>query len=331
MANGEWRMAEVQKRLSFSLLTSAFCHGTASANAQPYPSKPIRFIVNSSPGGAPDTLARALGQKISDSIGQPVIVDARQSAGGIISGEIAAKAAPDGYTVLLAGAALFGTLPATKARLPFRPFEDFAPITLVAESPNLLVVHPGLPVRSVPELVDLARAKRLLFASAGPLTPAHLAGELFNALAGVRMTHVPYKGSAPALIDLIAGEVQVLITAPISALPHVQAGRVRALATTGAQRAPALPSLPVIAESLPGYEITQWWGVVVPARTPPPIRSRLHAELAKALQSPDLRERFASQGALTRGGSPAELAQFMKKEYDRTRQIVARAGIPVEQ
>jgi tripartite-type tricarboxylate transporter receptor subunit TctC len=314
----------------FCLLTSAFCLGIAGAYAQQYPAKPIRFIVNSSPGGAPDVLARALGQKISQSVGQPVIVDARQSAGGIISGEVAAKASPDGYTVLLAGAALFGTLPATKARLPFRPFEDFAPITLVAESPNILVVHPGLPAKSVPELVELARAKRLLFASAGPLTPAHLAGELFNALAGTKMTHVPYKGSAPALVDLIAGEVQVLITAPISALPHVQAGRVRALATTGAQRAPALPSLPTVGESLPGYEITQWWGVVVPAKTPPAIRSRLHAEIVKALTAPDLRERFTSQGALTRGGSPAELVQFMKTEYARTRRIIARAGIPVE-
>ena len=312
------------------LLTSAFCLGIAPACAQQYPVKPIRFIVNSSPGGAPDILARALGQKISDSVGQPVIVDARQSAGGIISGEVAAKAAPDGYTVLLAGAALFGTLPATKARLPFRPFEDFAPVTLVAESPNLLVVHPGLPAKSVPQLIDLARAKPLLFASAGPLTPAHLAGELFNALAGTKMTHVPYKGSAPALIDLISGEVQVFITAPISALPHVQAGRVRALATTGAQRAPALPALPAIAESLPGYEITQWWGVVVPAKTPPAIRDRLRGEIVGALKAPDLRERFTTQGALPRGGSPAELVEFMKAEYARTQRIVSRAGIPVE-
>ena len=322
-----------KRALPFRLPLSAFLLGCAlalSAAAQQYPAKPIRFIVNSSPGGAPDTLARALGQKISESVGQPVIVDARQSAGGIISGEVAAKAAPDGYTVLLAGAALFGTLPATKARLPFRPFDDFAPVTLVAESPNLLVVHPALPAKSVPQLVELARAKPLLFASAGPLTPAHLAGELFNALAGTRMTHVPYKGSAPALVDLISGEVQVFITAPISALPHVQAGRVRALATTGAQRAPALPALPTIGESLPGYEITQWWGVVVPAGTPPAVRSRLHAEIIKALAAPDLRDRFASQGALTRGGSPAELARFMKTEFARTQRIISKAGIPVE-
>ena len=314
----------------FCLLTSAFSLGMAGAHAQPYPSKPIRFIVNSSPGGAPDVLARALGQKIAESVGQPVIVDARQSAGGIISGEVAAKAAPDGYTVLLAGAALFGTLPATRARLPFRPFEDFVPVTLVAESPNLLVVHPALPAKSVRELIEVARGRRVLFASSGPLTPAHLAGELFNALAGVRMTHVPYKGSAPALVDLISGEVQVFITSPISGLPHVQSGRVRALATTGARRAPALPELPTIGESLPGYEITQWWGVVVPAKTPTAVRDRLHAEVVKALAAPDLRERFISQGALPRGGSPAELARFMKTEFARTQRIVRQAGIPVE-
>ncbi|MNC84900.1 Tripartite tricarboxylate transporter family receptor [compost metagenome] len=232
--------------------------------------------------------------------------------------------------MLLAGAALFGALPATRARLPFRPFEDFAPVTLVAESPNLLVVHPGLAATTVPQLVDLARAKPLLFASAGPLTPAHLAGELLNTLSGTKMTHVPYKGSVPALIDLIAGEVQVFITAPISALPHVKAGRVRALATTGARRAPALPDLPTVGESVPGYELTQWWGIVVPARTPRAIQGRLHEEVARALRAPDLRQRIASQGAVAGGGTPRELAEFMKAEYSRTVRIVRQSGIPVE-
>jgi tripartite-type tricarboxylate transporter receptor subunit TctC len=300
------------------------------ALAQPYPSRPVRFIVNSSPGGAPDQLARALGQKLTESLGQQFIVDARQSAGGIISGEIAAKAAPDGYTVLLAGAALFGALPATRSHLPFRPFEDFAPITLAAESPNLLVIHPGLPAKSVPQLIELARSKPLHFASAGPLTPAHLAGELLNAMAVTRMTHVPYKGSAPALIDLISGQVQVFITAPISALPHVNAGRVRALATTGARRAPALPDLPTVGETVPGYELTQWWGIVVPAKTPPAIKEKLHGEIVKALRIPELRERFASQGATTVGNTPRELAAYMRAEYTRTVAIVKQAGIPVE-
>jgi tripartite-type tricarboxylate transporter receptor subunit TctC len=317
--------------LYFCLVTFAFCLGCADKIlAQPYPSRPVRFVVNASPGGAPDLLARALGQKLTESLGQQFIVDARQSAGGIISGEIAAKAAPDGHTVLLAGAALFGALPATRSRLPFHPFKDFAPITLAAESPNILTIHPGLPAKTVPQLIDLARSKPLHFASAGPLTPAHLAGELFNTMAATRMTHVPYKGSVPALIDLIAGQVQVFITAPISALPHVQAGRVRALATTGARRAAALPDLPTVGETLPGYELTQWWGVVVPAKTPNAIQEKLHGEIVKALRAPDLRERFASQGATTVGNTPREFAAYMQAEFARTVAIVKQAKITVE-
>jgi tripartite-type tricarboxylate transporter receptor subunit TctC len=321
----------MRRRAAFTsllVLPAALLAGTASA--QTYPSKPIRFIVNSSPGGAPDVLARALGQKLTERFGQQVIVDARQSAGGIISGEVAARAAPDGYTVLLAGAALFGALPVTRARLPFKPFEDFAPITLVAESPNVVTVYPGVRAKSMPELIALARTTPLHFASAGPLTPAHLAGELLNAMTGIRMTHVPYKGATPALIDLIAGQVQVFITSPISALPQVQTGRVRALATTGARRVQALSDLPTVAESVPGYELTQWWGIVVPAGTPPGTRKRLHEAVAGALSAPDLRERFASQGATTVGGTPAEFAAYMQAEYARTARIVKQAGIAVE-
>ena len=298
--------------------------------ADRYPSKPIRCVINASPGGAPDVLARSLGQKITASTGQQVVVDARPGAGGVIAGEIVARAQPDGYTVVLAGAALFGALPATRRNLPFDPFRDFAPITLVAESPNILVVHSKLPARSVAELIELARTQPLLYASTGVLTPSHLAGELLNVLAGLKLGHVPYKGAGPALADVISGQVHLLLTTPLSALGHVQAGRMRALAMTSAKRSAVLPELPTIGETVPGYELTQWWGLLVPARTPAAIRKVLHQETVKALEAPDLRERFAAMAATPGGGSPQELAAFMQRELERTRRLVKQAGIPVE-
>jgi tripartite-type tricarboxylate transporter receptor subunit TctC len=302
-----------------------------AAHGQTYPVKPIRLLVNSSPGGSPDIIGRMLGQKISDSTGQQVVIDTRPGAGGIIAGEIAARATPDGYTAVLAGASLFGALPVTRKRLPFDPFQDFAPITLVAEAANVVVIHPALPVKTVADLIARARNTPMLYASSGPLTPAHLAGELLNALAGVRMTHVPYKGAGPALIDLIAGQVQLFITSPVSAGPHVQAGRLRALATTAAKRLPASPELPSVAETVPGYEMTQWWGLAVPAATPAATRARLHQEASKALRAEDVRARFATLGATAGGGSPQELARFMQAELVRMRKLVQMAGIPVEQ
>lgn len=298
--------------------------------ADPYPSRPIRCIVNASPGGAPDVIARVLGQKLAVTLGQQVVVDLRSSAGGLLAGELAAGAPPDGHTILLAGAAIFGVLPAVRTRLPFDPFRDFAPITLVAESPNVVAVYPGLPVKSIGELVQMAKSMPLLFASSGALTPAHLGGELLNALAGLKMTHVSYKGAAPALTDLIAGQVQVFVTAPISAMPHVPSGRVRVIATTGASRNAAWPDLPTVAETLPGYEITQWWAFVVPVKTPAAIRQRLLDATLDALRAPDVRERFAAQGATTVGNTPQELFTFMRAEFARTVRIVRQAGIPRE-
>lgn len=298
--------------------------------AEPYPTRPIRCIVNASPGGAPDVIARALGVKLAASLGQQIVVDLRSSAGGLVAGELVATAPPDGYTIMLAGAAIFGVLPAVRTRLPFDPFKDFAPITLVAESPNVVAVTPGLPVKTVAELVQYGKASPLLFASSGALTPAHLGGELLNALAGLKMTHVSYKGAAPALTDLMAGQVQVFVTSPISAMPHVPSGRVRVIATTGVKRNPAWPDLPTVAETLPGYDITQWWGLVVPAKTPAAIQKRLHDATTEALRSPDVRERFAAQGATTVGSTPQELATFIRAEFIRISRIVKQAGIPRE-
>ncbi len=259
-----------------------------------------------------------------------MVVDARPGAGGAIAGELAARAPADGYTVVLAGAALFGALPATRSNLPFDPFRDFAPITLVAESPNIVVVHPAVQAKSVAELIQLAKARPLLYASTGTLTPSHLAGELLNMLAGLKITHVPCKGAGPALTDLIAGQVHLLITTPIAAMPHITTGRLRALAITGPRRSSVFPDLPIVADTVPGYEITQWWGLFAPVRTPVAVQKVLHGEALKALRAPDLRERFAAQGVTPGGNTPGELAAHVQAEFVRTRNIVRQAGIPIE-
>ena len=325
-------MADRPASLTRSIAAGAALVAVASGSfaAERYPTKPIRCVINASPGGAPDILARALGQKITASTGQQVVVDARPGAGGVIAGEIVARAPPDGYTVVLAGAALFGALPATRRNLPFDPFRDFSPITLVAESPNVLVINPALPARSVGELIELAKAKPLLYASTGVLTPSHLAGELLNVLAGIKIGHVPYKGAGPALADVVSGQVHLLLTTPLSALGHIQSGRLRALAVTASKRIPLLPDLPTVGETVAGYEITQWWGLLVPAQTPAAVKKVLHQETVKALAAPDLRERFAAMAATPGGGAPQELSAFMQRELERTRRIVKQAGIPVE-
>ncbi len=325
-------MAHTLRQVSRALgCAGALAAVAAGAADGPYPSRPIRCIVNASPGGAPDVIARALGVKLAASLGQQIVVDLRSSAGGLVAGEIVATAPPDGYTVMLAGAAIFGVLPAVRTKLPFDPFRDFAPITLVAESPNVVAVTPGISVKTVAELVQYAKATPILFASSGALTPAHLGGELLNALGGLKMTHVSYKGAAPALTDLMAGQVQVFVTGPISAMPLVPSGRIRVIATTGAKRNPAWPDLPTVAETLPGYEIAQWWGLIVPVKTPAAIQKRLHEATVEALRSPELRERFAAQGATTVSSTPQEMAAFIRAEFARTVRIVKQAGLPREE
>jgi tripartite-type tricarboxylate transporter receptor subunit TctC len=250
----------------------------STAAAQQYPTKPIRLIVASAPGGAPDILGRAVAQKLTESLGQQVVVDNRAGASGIIGAELTAHAAPDGYTLLLGATTILAILPTLNQKLPYDPARDLAPITLIATAANVVVVHPGVGAKNIAELVRAAKAKPLNFASAGNGTPAHLAGEMLNMMAGVRMAHVPYKGAGPALTDLLAGQVQVLITSPIAALPHVHTGKLRLLASTGAQRNPTLPDVPTVAETVPGYEITQWWGLNAPAATPRAIIDRLQKD-----------------------------------------------------
>ena len=309
------------------LVASALC--AVGASAQPYPSRPIKLIVADSAGGAPDQLARIVAQKLSDSLGQPVVVDNRAGAGGVVGAEVAAKSAPDGYTLLLTTTAIYAILPNLRNNLPYDPVKDFVPISRIATASNVLVVNNALPAKNIAELIKLAKEKpgALNYASAGVGTPAHLAGEMLNLLADIRAVHVPYKGAAPALTDVIAGNAQYIITSPIAAGAHMTGGRVRALATTGAERNPGLPDLPTIAETVPGYEITQTWGVVVPAGTPPEVMKHLQAEIMKVMSMPDVRERVLASGATPAGDSPAAFEAFMAKERQRLGEVIVKRGI----
>ncbi len=299
------------------------------AIAQTYPNRPIRLVVADSAGGAPDQLARLLTEKLANDMGQPVVVDNRPGAGGVLGADLVAKSAPDGYTLLLTTTAIYAILPNLRKNLPYDPVRDFVPITRIATASNVLVVNNELPVKNIAQLVKLAKEKpgALNYASAGVGTPAHLAGEMLNLLADIKVVHVPYKGAAPALSDVIAGNAQYIITSPIAAGAHMNGGRVRALATTGAERNPSLPDLPTIAETVPGYEITQTWGIVVPAGTPPEIASKLSAEIVKVMHQPDVTERVLATGATPVGDSPAEFEAYMAKERQRLGDVISKRDI----
>ena len=299
------------------------------AAAQTYPARPVRLIVADAAGGAPDQLARLLAQKLSEGLGQQMIVDNRPGAAGALGADVAAKSAPDGYTLLLTTTTIYAILPSLKKGLPYDAEKDFLPVSRIATSANVLVVNTELPAKSIAELVQLARSKpgAINYASAGIGSPAHLAGEMLNLLGGIKLTHVPYKGAAPALLDVIAGNAQLIITSPIAAGAHLNAGRVRALATTGAERNPSLPQLPTIAETLPGYEISQSWGVVAPAGTPASVVERLSSAIVSAMSQAELKERILKTGAIPAGDSPAAFSAFMARERSRLADVIAKSGI----
>lgn len=309
-----------------------FAAQASAISAESYPNKPVRFVVPSPPGGSPDILARIVAGKLGDQMRQQVVVDNRAGASGIIGVEIAKNAAPDGYTLLLATSTSFASLPALAKKLPYDPGRDFIAITRIAWVANVVAVNAKLGVSSVADLVKLAKAKpgQLNYGSAGNGSPAHLAGAMLNVLAGVNMLHVPYKGAAPALTDMIAGQIQILITSPLVAMPHGRAGRIKVLATTGAKRDPLLPELPPVAESVPGYEIVQWWGIAVPARTPPARVKRLHQEIVTALNARDAREAMSRNGATPNPESPAEFAAFIRNERERIARVGGQAGITLD-
>ena len=311
-------MARILQRAAFFAVLALTAVG---APAQTYPTKPIRLVVPFPAGGTTDILAREVGQTLSASLGQPVVIDNRPGAAGNIGSELVAKSAPDGYTLLMGTVGTHAINPSLYARLPYDHVADFAPVILVARVPNVLEVTPSLPVYSVADLIKLAKQSpgRINFASSGSGTSIHLSGELFKTMAGVDMTHVPYKGSAPALTDLIGGQVQVMFDNLPSSLPQIKAGKLRAIAVTSTQRAPALPDVPTIAESgLPGFEATSWFGVVAPAGTPPAIVARLNADVNQWLQTPDAREKLLAQGAAAAGGSPEQFAAYIRAETEKS-------------
>lgn len=302
------------------------------AAAQTYPNRPVRIILALPPGGAPDTIARILGNKLTEQFGQQVIVDARPGGSGVIAAEIAKAAPPDGYTLLLAGTTLFATLPALKPKLPYDPDKDFVALSRVASVAHVVAVHPSLGASTVVDLVKLAKARpgQLNYGSGGNGTSSHLAGEMFNVLADVKTVHVPYKGTVLALNDLIAGQLQFMMTNPVVAMPHAKTGRIKVIATTGAKRDPLLPELPTVADVVPGFESTQWWGVAVPAKSPAVIVTKLHAEIVKALQAPEVRKLLAKQGVTAHAESPAEFSAFIKAERERIARVGRQVGITLD-
>ena len=300
--------------------------------AQNYPHKAVRFIVPFGPGGPGDAIGRMLGKKLNESLGQPVVVDNRSGATTIIGTQIAAESPPDGYTLLLISTT-HAVNPSLFKKLPYDPIKDFAPVTLITSTPFMLVVHPSVAAVSVSELIALARSKpgQLNYGSSGTGGSIHLTTELLKTAAKIEMTHVPYKGSGPAFIDLIGGQLQLIFSSTVSSLPHVRSGKVRGLAITSLKRAPSLPAIPTIAESYPGFESSSWFGMLVPARTPKPVIERLLADTRLALKSPEVNQALVSQGAEPGGNSPAEFAAYFQAEIRKWAAVIDSAAIKLDQ
>lgn len=297
--------------------------------AESYPGRTIRLIVPYPPGGASDIVGRLLGAKLGEVLGQQIVVDNRGGGAQVIATQLAAKATPDGYTVFLASTT-HATNPGLQKKLPYDSIKDFTPITLVAEAPVLFVAHPSLGVSNISELVALAKSRpgRISYASAGPGTPGHLSVELLKWMVGIDLVHVPYKGSGPALVDVVSGQVQVMCTSPLAVLPQVKAGRLRGLAMTTRTRSRAAPEIPTVAESgVPGYHSSGWFALLGPAGLPQSVVDKLHTETVKVLKSRDVAEQLMVQGANPIGNSPQELAAFLKTEIDRWTKVIREANI----
>ena len=297
--------------------------------AQAYPTKPVRFVVPYPPGGPLDEIARAVGQRLTAGWGQQVVVDNRSGAGGSIGADNVAKSPPDGYTMLLGNAGPITVNPTLRPDLPYAPQRDLAPVTQIIAAPMALVVHPSLPVKSVRDLLRLAKANpdRLNYASAGIGNLQHLAMESLQSMGGIKMNHVPYKGAAPAFIDLLSGQVDVMFANIVGVLPHISAKRVRAIAVSAAKGSPVLPGVPGVAATLPQFDIDGWMGIFVRAGTPPEIITKLHKDIAAAVSGDDFKERFAKRGALVVVGGPEGLAQIVRNETAFYAKIIKSAGI----
>lgn len=303
------------------------------ARAAEYPTRPIRMIVPFPPGGGNDILARAVGQRLTPIIGQQIIIDNRGGAGGQLGAELAAKAEPDGYTIFLGSIGNLTFLPVLQARLPYDPISDFSPVTLLATSAFILVVNPELPAKSLKELIALAKAKpgQLNYGSAGSGSSLHMTAELFKLEAGLNITHVPYKGTSPALIDLLANQVQMMFSTMPTMVPHVKSGKLRALGVSSTTRAEALPDVPTVAEAgLPGFDVLNWQGIVVPKKTPDAIIQKLSRALLTTLKSPEMIKSLATQGLDAAGGTPGQFGTLMKTELEKYAKVAKEAKLKLE-
>lgn len=309
------------------LAAVALCSGAQASEA--YPSRPIRLLMPAAPGGPVDVIGRTVGAGLAEALGQQIVMDNRAGAGGIIGSEILVHAAPDGYTLMFAHSGPLAIESAMHSKLSYNPLKDFAPVSLVAESPYALIVAPSSPAKSVKELVALAKSRpgKLHFGSGGIGTGLHMAGELLNVAAGIKMVHVPYKGAAPSMTAMMGGEVDAMFNGVSSALPHVKAGRIRALAVSTAKRSPLFPELPTVAESGLKYETGGWYGLVAPARTPKTITGKVQASLHKALNTPDMKQRLAAQGIEGIASTPEQLSKHLRAELDKWTAVVKAAGL----
>jgi tripartite-type tricarboxylate transporter receptor subunit TctC len=303
----------------------------APALAQSYPVKTIRLVGPFPPGGSNDFVSRIIARKLDENWGQRVVVDNRPGGNGVIGTQIVARSAPDGYTVLFVPAA-HAISAALNSNLPYDPIKDFAPVTNIASAPNVLVVHPSLPAKSVRELIALAKARpgQLTYGSAGVGYPSHLAAEMLNSMAGTSMVHVPYRGAGPAMTDLMAGQIQLSFPSLPGALPHLRSGRLRALAVTSTRRSSVMPGLPTVGETLPGYATETWFGLFMPAGTPGDIIAKMNAEIVRIIRMPDVREQLSAQGADPIGSSPEEFAAYVKAEIEKWSRVIKQAGVRAE-
>ena len=325
-------MSYIRSKIILAVV-AAFLIPAGGAAAQSYPANPVRLVSPYPPGGANDILARIIGQKLGEDLGQQIVVENRGGATGNIGAELVAKAPPDGYTLLMGQASNLSINISLMGKLPFDPIKDFAPITLVATTPNLLVVHPSLPVKTVKDLVALAKAKpgSLNYASSGSGSAGHLAAELFKQVAHVNIVHIPYKGAAPALTDVVAGQAQLYFTSPISAQPFVRGGRLRMVAVTSLKRSPSMPDIPTVAESgYPDFDVVSWWGILAPAGVPREIISKLHMQIVKILAMPDVKAKLAEQGADAASNTPEQFAAYIKSEITKWGRLIKELGVKPE-
>lgn len=305
----------------------------STADAQNWPAKPIRIISPYPPAGANDLLARIIAPKLSEQLGQPVVVENRAGATGNIGAELVAKAPADGYTLLMGQAGNLTINISLMAKMPFDPVRDFSPVTMVASTPNVLVVHPSLPVRTVKDLIALAKAKpgQINYATSGIGSPGHLAAELLNKSAGIRLVHIPYKGAAPALLDVVAGNAHLYFTSAVSAQPFIPSGRLRMVAVASAKRSPSLPEVPTVAEAgFPEFDVSSWWGVVAPASTPREVVMRLQVEIHRVIALPEIRTKLAEQGLDIATNTPEQFAAYIKSETAKWAKLIREVGVKPE-